>query len=260
MLSSTKLRILAKVKKKLPLVMAVRIFNEYLRKITFWTHRFQYKVEWSIDNPEHYEHYMDLHYQWKRSRNSFPMERGVFSSYALTGMKGNLGETLDLCCGDGFYSYYFYSLNSSKVTAIDFDPLAIKTARIFHSAKNINFIEGDIRREIPEGPFNNVIWDAAIEHFTESEITQLMSKIKAVLTPAGILSGYTIQEPEHAGKHLHQHEYEFHNEIDLGRFLSPHFKNVQILTTVFPQRTNYYFFASDGGLPFDDTAVYSVRN
>jgi len=186
------------------------------------------------------------------------MERGVFSSYALKGMSGNLGNTLDLCCGDGFYSYYFYSLNSLMVTAIDFDPLAIKTAKKFHKSTNINFTLGDIRKDIPDGPFDNIVWDAAIEHFTETEIVSLMGKIKIVLSPDGILSGYTIQEPQKKGKHLHQHEYEFHNAEDLGRFLSPHFKNVQILSTVFPQRTNYYFFASDQTFPFHQNSMYSV--
>lgn len=260
MLSNFKLRALAKLKRNLPIVFAVRIVNKYIRKIAFLTHRFQYKVEWSIDNPEHYEHYMDLYYQWKKTRNSFPMERGVFSSYALKGMSSNPGNTLDLCCGDGFYAYYFYSLNSSKVTAIDFDPLAIKTARLFHHSNNIEFLQGDIRFDIPKGPFDNVIWDAAIEHFTEEEIGQLMDRIKSVLTPAGILSGYTIKEPEHNGKHLHQHEYEFHNEEDLGRFLSPHFKNVQILTTRFPERTNYYFYASDANLPLAENSTYMVKD
>jgi len=40
------------------------------------------------------------------------------------------------------------------------------------------------------------VWDAAVEHFTETEITSLMSRIKAVLTPSGTLSGYTIIEPK----------------------------------------------------------------
>lgn len=257
-MSTLKLWILAKLKKRLPVVLAVRILNEFVRKISYRTHSFQYKVEWSVDNPEHYEHYMDLHYQWKKSRNSFPMERGVFSSYVLKGMRSNPGTTLDLCCGDGFYSYYFYSLNSLKVTAIDFDPLAIKTARMFHESNNIEFIHGDIRKDIPEGPFDNIIWDAAIEHFTEEEISQIMNKIKSILTPTGILSGYTIKEPEHGGKHLHQHEYEFHSEEDLGTFLSPHFRNVQILTTRFPQRTNFYFYASNSSLPFTEEATYTM--
>ena len=144
------------------------------------------------------------------------------------------------------------------VTAIDFDSLAIKTAKKFHKSTNINFILGDIRKNIPDGPFDNIVWDAAIEHFTETEIVSLMARIKECLEPRGILSGYTIQEPQNNGKHLHQHEYEFHNAEDLGRFLSPHFKNVQILSTVFPQRTNYYFFASDLTLPFNQNSMYSL--
>ena len=35
---------------------------------------------------------------------------------------------LDLCCGDGFNSFYFYSLRAASVTAIDFDREAIRWA------------------------------------------------------------------------------------------------------------------------------------
>lgn len=77
-----KLRILTKLKKRLPVVLAVRKFSSIVRRISFYTHKFQYKVEWSVDNPEHYEHYMDLHYQWKKSRKSFPMERAALKIYS----------------------------------------------------------------------------------------------------------------------------------------------------------------------------------
>jgi hypothetical protein len=39
---------------------------------------------------------------------------------------------------------------------------------------------------MPEGIFDNVIWDAAIEHFTEEEIDGIMKNIKARLKPNGI--------------------------------------------------------------------------
>ena len=138
--------------------------------------------------------------------------------------------------------------------------MAIKTANSFHKADNINFILGDIRVDMPEGPFDNIVWDAAIEHFTEIEISSIMNRIKRILKHDGILSGYTIKEPEHEGKHLHQHEYEFHSADDLARFFTPYFKNVQILTTIFPQRTNFYFFASDQILPFDQENIYSISH
>lgn len=95
------------------------------------------------------------------------------------------------------------------------------------------------------------MWDAAIEHFTQDEISQIMFNIKSNLAPDGILSGYTIKESESGHKHLHQHEYEFHDKEDLARFLTPKFKNVHVFETIFPERTNLYFYATDGKLPFE---------
>jgi hypothetical protein len=115
---------------------------------------------------------------------------------------------------------------------------------------------------MPEGQFENIIWDAAIEHFTEDEIEALMKNIKFRLSDGGILSGYTIVERP-GGKSLQQHEYEFKNKNDLLRFFEPYFKNVIVFETIFPGRHNLYFYASDGVLPFSnkwDKATYALRN
>lgn len=245
--------ILAKfLKDKLHLVSLIRFLNRKIRAFSRITHKAQFSIEWRFDNPEYFEHQMDLNFKWHESRSAYPMERGVFSAFALKNDTPPSGKTLDLCCGDGFYSYYFYSKRSKLVVAIDFDPNAIKFARKnYKKAQNIEFLVGDIRSDIPDGPFDNIVWDAAIEHFTEAEIKNLIGRIKAVIKSDGILSGYTIVEPKHGGKHLHQHEYEFHNKEDLARFLSPHFKNVQVFSTEYPDRVNLYFYASDNLLPFE---------
>lgn len=228
----------------------LRVINSYIRKLSSLTHKLQFIIEWRLgNNPEHFDHQVDLNYLWAISRKSYPMERGVFSSFAILSTEG-VGATLDLCCGDGFYSNYFYSLNSSRVVGIDFDPQAIDSARRNYSAENVKFTLGDIRNEFPKGPFLNIIWDAAIEHFTELEIVKIMNSIKSNLDKNGVLSGYTIQESEDGKTHLHQHEYEFKNKEDLLRFLQPYFKNVQIIETRYVDRTNYYFYATDGTLPF----------
>jgi SAM-dependent methyltransferase len=147
------------------------------------------------------------------------------------------------------------------VVGIDFDALAISSAKKNFPKTNIDFILGDIRKDIPEGPFRNVVWDAGIEHFTEDEIEKLMSRIKTVLTPGGILSGYTIQENhDQDSKLLHQHEYEFHSKEDLARFFSPFFVNVQVIETKYPERTNYYFYASDGELPFEKSNILTMSS
>ena len=244
--------LLAKAKRRLPLVAISRSLSRVSRRTAAAAHQLQYTIEWGADNPEYFDHFIDQHWQWTATQSSFPWERGVYSSLALQATRSeSLPAVLELCCGDGFMTYHFYSNQASSITAIDFDPSAISSAHKNCSARNITYILGDIRTSIPQGVFENIIWDAAIEHFTEEEINALMGTIKSRLSDSGILSGYTIIEPEHGGKHLHQHEYEFHDKEDLARFLEPWFANVQVLQTDHPNRSNLYFWASDASLPFD---------
>jgi ubiquinone/menaquinone biosynthesis C-methylase UbiE len=211
-------------------------------------HRRLYRIQWNLPpQPEHFDHHIDLYYQWPASRNSFWVERGVFSSLALK--PG--GELLELACGDGFNARYFYSQRCREVVACDFDPKAVATARRKNRAPNVAYVLADIRTAMPVGKFDNIVWDAAIEHFTPTEIAALLMAIRARLKPAGILSGYTIVESVEGEKALSHHEYEFKHKEDLRRFLSPHFSHVTVFETVHPARHNLYFWASDGGLPFD---------
>ena len=165
------------------------------------------------------------------------------------GFKGG-GVVLELACGDGFNARNFYSFHSKKIVACDFDPTAIKTAKKKNQAKNIEFILCDIRSDMPEGKFENVVWDAAIEHFTENEIDKILKNIKDRLTDDGVLSGYTIVEKQDGSKSLEYHEYEFKSKGDLLKFFTPHFKNVTVFETLYPSRHNLYFWASNGTLPF----------
>ena len=187
-------------------------------------HRRLMSVQWDIPpTSEHFDHHIDLFYKWLYTKNPLWLERGVFGSLALQGG----GNVLDLACGDGFNARNFYSLRSKHVVACDFDPKAIKTAKRKNIAPNIDYILADIRSNMPNGKFENVTWDAAIEHFTLSEIEQIMRNIKSRLTSNGIFSGYTIVgKPE--GKSFSHHEYEFQNKEDLLRFLMPYFKTVTV--------------------------------
>jgi SAM-dependent methyltransferase len=160
------------------------------------------------------------------------------------------GDLLELACGDGFNARNFYSLRSQRVIACDFDPKAIETARRKNSAPNVEFLLADIRTAMPTGKFENIVWDAAIEHFTPDEIEKILKDIKSRLTDKGILSGYTIVEKPDETKSLSHHEYEFKSKEDLLRFLTPYFKNVTVFETIYPSRHNLYFWASDGSLPF----------
>lgn len=210
------------------------------------SHRRLMAVQWGFPpQPEHFDHHIDLFHQWLASRNSLWLERGVFGSLALQG-----GDVLELACGDGFNARNFYSLRSKHVIACDFDPNAIETAKGKNSAPNVEFVLADIRTAMPAGEFENVCWDAAIEHFTPDEIEQILNDIKSRLTSGGILSGYTIVEKPDGTKSLSHHEYEFKSKDDLLRFFTPHFTNVTVFETIYPNRHNLYFWASDGSLPF----------
>ena len=234
-------------KRPLRLDSAMRWINRGIRALSSRTHQLQYNLDWKADNPEYFDHFLNQNFMWRRTRESFPLERGVWSSFAI--MPG--AKVLDLCCGDGFNSFHFYSGRTESVSAVDFDSHAIRWARRHYRAPNLSFECLDIRQSLPQGPFDNIVWDAAIEHFTEVEISTLMLSIKESMTDTGILSGYTIVERHDGEKSLHQHEYEFHDKEDLARFLTPHFSRVQVFETTFPSRTNLYFYATDGVLPFD---------
>lgn len=255
-------KILRVAKNITPIVAIAKANSRLSRSIASAAHHFQMNVEWGVDNPEYFDHYLDQYYVWRTTRNSLPWERGVYSAFAIqaTTKDGVKPAVLELCCGDGFMTKYFYSLLAHSVIGVDFDPAAIRAANRINTAPNVTYLVGDIRTDIPEGEFDNIVWDAAIEHFTEDETRVMMTTIASRLKADGILSGYTIVERDDEGhKHLHQHEYEFHGKEDLARFLTPYFANVQVWETTFPNRTNLYFYATNGELPSDRDLNLVIR-
>jgi SAM-dependent methyltransferase len=235
-----------------PLRGPVKALNRILRHVSTWTHHLQFQIEWRYANhpPEWFDHYLDQYWRWPYSRNPMSWERGIFGALA---MKPGC-RVLDLCCGGGFFSYHFYSLRASKVIAVDLDPIATQHARRNFIAPNLEYRCADVRTGMPAGKFDNVVWDAAIEHFTEAEISAILGQIKGRLGSDGILSGYTIVERDE--KSHPDHEYEFKSKADLAQILKPHFKNLRVFETQWSDaleaRHNLYFYASDRALPFDD--------
>ena len=228
-----------------------------------WTksaHRRLMAVQWGMPPlPENFDHQIDQFYQWTASRNPLWVERGVYGALALKG-----GNLLELCCGDGFNARNFYSLKSKQVVACDFDPKIIRVAKRKNSAPYVSFHVADIRTQMPHGRYDNIVWDAAIEHFTETEIRDIMRSIKNRLAPAGILSGYTIVERVDGQKFLH-HEYEFKNKEDLLGFFTPFFANALVFETRYPEqhnlcsgRHNLYFWASDSVIPFGHGWAHAI--
>lgn len=240
---------LPEARKGLVKSLAEAVFGAEAKLAAAWAaaaHRRLFKAQWALKpEPEWFDHRLDLYWQWLADRNPLWLERGVFGNLALKG-----GDVLELACGDGFNARNFYSLRSRRVVACDFDSTAIAAAQKHNAAPNLEFRLADIRTEMPQGEFENIVWDAAIEHFTPDEIASIMANIKARLAPGGVLSGYTLVEVQGGAKHLQAHEYEFRDMQDLHRFLAPHFSTVKVFETVYASRHNLYFWASDGAIPF----------
>jgi SAM-dependent methyltransferase len=222
-------------------ISAVELLNALMRRATAATHFLQFALQWGwAPRPEWFDHFLDQHWQWSAKNNSLWVERGVFSRLVL---KPN-SRMLEICCGDGFNARHFYASAAASIIAIDFDMDAIPHARRYNSAPNIEYRQHDIRQGLPAGPFDNIVWDAAIEHFTEEEIDKLLREIVALLGESGVVSGYTLTESADGRKSNALHEYEFKDKEDLRRFFTPHFKYVRVWETIYPTRHNLYFAAS----------------
>jgi SAM-dependent methyltransferase len=228
------------------LLRPLRAANAALRALNSASHHFQYKVEGFLrPSAEWFDHELDAQWQWPaQGRFSF-LERGVLSSLAIR--PG--GRLLELCCGDGFNAGRFYSSRAGQVLAVDHNREALAQARRRHARPNVEFREADIRSELPAGPFDNVIWDSAIHHFSIAEAAVVLASVHRALADDGVLSGYTVIEP---GESYAYTRLRFTDAGGLAELLAGEFAHVSVLETSDPLRQNLYFFASDlrAALPF----------
>ena len=229
------------------LVPPLRWINHAIRLMSATSHHLQYRVEGALrPSAEWFDHQLDAQWQWPRLGRAGFLERGVLSSIALTAG----GSVLELCCGDGFSTRHFYAPRAAHVTAVDANAEALRHAQRFNAAPNIDYLFYDITRALPAGPFDNIVWDTAIHHFTREEARAILARAAGVLAEGGTLSGHTVIEPGSAYSYARQ---AFTDADDLARLLGSVFPYVLVRTTRDPLRFNLYFFAGDKArsLPFD---------
>lgn len=93
-------------------------------------------IEWGfLSLPEWFDHNCNLYFQWHHNRIPFWKERVVF---ALLAMEQDC-NVLELCCGDGFNAFHFYSARAARILSVDFDPVAIDHAMKYNQASNIHY-------------------------------------------------------------------------------------------------------------------------
>jgi ubiquinone/menaquinone biosynthesis C-methylase UbiE len=246
--------LLTLIKSKISLSVILSI-NYFIRKIASITHYCQYVSEWyGCNTAEWFDHNIDQYCLWHKFQNPMGNERGIFN---LLFIKQN-ANILELCCGDGFNAYYFYASKAKSIDCIDIDKNAISRAiKNYKSCgkANINFIVGNICYDIPQKQYHNIIWDAAIEHFTIEGATTIINSLKRRLLENGILSGYTIVEKNDGRKSLEEHKHEYSSKTELFEFLNKFFKHVIVFETIYVERHNLYFFASDNQLPINNNII-----
>lgn len=201
-------------------------------------------ANWQLP-PRHdlFLHKINLFWEWRKTRNAGWLERGIYSLLAIR----HGAKVLELCCGDGFNAYYFYSGKAGSVLAVDIAAAAIRYAKRHFRAPNLTFEIADIRHQMPAADFDNIVCDVALEYFPEDDIHALMPAIRERLAArTGTFSGHVLLVKDEV---LRNHRYRFTSKDDLKRFLAPHFRNVTVFETIFPERHNMYFWASDGALP-----------
>lgn len=212
-------------------------------------------AQWGIPpQPEHFDHRINLYFHWVSSADGMWVERGVVGALALNG-----GTALELACGDGFNSRNFYSTRCDRLIACDVDSAAITTARRVNPAPNVEYVIADIRFAMPAGQFDNILWDAAIEHFTPTETDLILRAITERLRPGGILSGYTNAMRSDGRSSLEHHKREFISKHDLLATLAPHFANAVVFETFSTDRHNLYFYASAGPIPLSNEWPHAVH-
>ncbi|NQT63468.1 MAG: class I SAM-dependent methyltransferase, partial [Candidatus Marinimicrobia bacterium] len=72
-------------------------------------------------------------------------------------------RVLDIGCGYGAVAFSMAKAGA-LVTGVDMDGANIQQARERYQHKNLKFLLGDVRKDLPEGNFNVIVMSNVLEH------------------------------------------------------------------------------------------------
>jgi SAM-dependent methyltransferase len=196
--------------------------------------------DWQLEargRPQFFKHQVNLgRWPYEPDRWSFTA-RGV---YARENMFSGC-KVLDLCCGDGSYSYLFFSDIAAHIDAVDNDEYAISYARRYHRSPRIAYHKLDIlAAPWPASDYDVIVWNAAICYFTEPQIRSVLGRIAASGKPGLRLKGMLPR-----ANNWVDHKTEFHDAQAVESLLRQYFATVGVRTVEEGATVTYYFEARD---------------
>jgi hypothetical protein len=216
------------------------LFLDYLiylvSKLLYALSKLLYLREWRFNNtvPMFFKHQINFNYwRFNPTEWSFTL-RGV---HARQLMQPNC-KVLDLCCGDGIYSYLFFSDTAVKIDAVDYDDDAINYASKFFKRDNINYKKINIiTNNLPANDYDIVVWNAGICYFTINELHLILAKLIQSCKPNMILCGMLPK----ANGHI-DHKTEFESIESLKTLFDNYFNNINIKAVIEGNNINIVTF------------------
>jgi len=199
------------------------------RYASFHTKLMHYR-DWLFSNkePSNYKHEINL-YNWIYNPSQVEFAEGGIFGRMLIHKDDNV---LDICCGDGSYSYLFFSDISKRVDAIDYDREAIAYADKNYSKSNINFICHDLLKySFKKNFYDVIIWRSGSAYFTKKNRKKIFLDIYHSLKTNGkVYIGTPLMEEESFSANQIEvilNEKSFENEF------------IDLFEIVFKQKTFY---------------------
>jgi SAM-dependent methyltransferase len=212
----------------------------FSQRVTAVIAKILYFRDWQLESqgrPQFFKHQINIGrwpvepYRWSFAARGVYAREKMFSQC----------KVLDLCCGDGSYSYLFFSDIAGKIDAVDNDIYAINYARKYFSSPSINYCQLDIiNQPLPSKEYDFVVWNAAICYFDESEIIKILQKIVDAGKPSMTLTGML---PKANG--WVDHKTEFSNTEQVVLLLQKFFDSVEIKEVDEGRAITLYFQASN---------------
>ena len=194
----------------------VKLLNRYYFSL--------YRRQWELSTEEpHFFSQRIGFFKFAFAENGFgpySFYRGFFGSEVVQPND----QLLDIGCGDGFFTKRFLSIRCKRVDAVDIEPSAIESAKLYNSAPNITYYLLDaVKEPFPSDKYDVIAWDGALGHFAKETTNHVLAKIKSALKPNGVFVG-----SESLGFEGSDHLQFFDSLQDLHEVFKAHFPFIQL--------------------------------